>query len=64
MSGESLSALAKQLIAGCRENNLRACLDSLYAPGAVSHEAVAGPGREAVGLDAIRARHDWWADRA
>lgn len=61
MLGDSLTALANQLVAWCRENDTRACLDNLYAPDAISVEAVAGPGgQEAVGLDAIRAKHDWW----
>jgi ketosteroid isomerase-like protein len=39
-------------------------LDTLYSPDAVSVEAMAMPGedggREAVGLEAIRAKQDWW----
>lgn len=63
MSSEKLAELANQLVAWCRADNTQACLDNLYAPDAVSVEAMAMPGeqsREAVGLDAIRAKHDWW----
>ncbi|NBC31239.1 MAG: nuclear transport factor 2 family protein [Alphaproteobacteria bacterium] len=61
MSSDALAAIADQLVAWCREDKARACLDHLYAPDAVSVEAMAGPGgREAVGLDAIRAKHTWW----
>jgi len=53
--------LAEELVAGCRADRTRANLDRLYAPDAVSVEAAdMGGGREAVGLDAIKAKHDWW----
>lgn len=57
----TLKEIADELIAGCNENRARANLDVLYAPDAVSVEATdMGNGREARGLDAIRAKHDWW----
>jgi len=57
----NLREIADELVAGCRENRARANLDRLYAPDAVSVEAAdMGQGREAAGLDAIRAKHDWW----
>lgn len=57
----TLKDIAQELVAGCRENRVRANLDALYAPDAVSVEAAdMGQGRAARGLDAIRAKHDWW----
>ncbi len=56
-----LKEIATELVAGCREDRARANLDALYSNDAVSVEATdQGNGREAVGLDAIRAKHDWW----
>ncbi len=56
-----LKEIAEELVAGCRENRTRANLDKLYAADAVSVEAAdMGGGREAVGLDAIKSKHDWW----
>jgi ketosteroid isomerase-like protein len=56
-----LKQIAAELVAGCREGREVENLDRLYAPDAVSAEAVdTGQGREAAGLDAIRAKHDWW----
>lgn len=53
--------VTEALVAGCREDRARANLDKLYARGAVSVEAAdMGQGREAVGIDAIKAKHDWW----
>ena len=57
----TLKEIADDLVAGCREDRARANLDRLYAADAVSVEAAdMGQGREAAGLDAIRAKHDWW----
>ena len=53
--------IADELVAGCRENRSRENLDKLYSDDAVSVEAAdMGQGREAIGLDAIKAKHDWW----
>lgn len=53
--------IAEELVAGCKENRAKANLDVLYAPDAVSMEATdMGMGRKANGLDAIKAKHDWW----
>jgi ketosteroid isomerase-like protein len=65
MFPDTLAAVANQLVAWCREDNTKACLDNLYAPDAVSVEAAAMPesaGREVAGVEAIRAKHDWWYD--
>lgn len=57
-----LEDIAADLVAGCREGREAANLDKLYAPDAVSVEAVdfSGKGRETTGLDGIRGKHEWW----
>ena len=56
-----LQAIADELVAGCREERETANLDKLYAPDAVSVEAVDfGDGREVRGIDAIKGKHAWW----
>ncbi|QDV09278.1 hypothetical protein Poly30_48360 [Planctomycetes bacterium Poly30] len=46
-----------------RSGELGKLLDEHYAEDAVSVEAMdMGRGREAVGLDAIRAKHAWWEE--
>ncbi|MEM7073800.1 MAG: nuclear transport factor 2 family protein [Pseudomonadota bacterium] len=60
----TMMEVAKELVAGCREDRATENLDRLYAPDAVSAEAFAMPGgempREVQGLDAIRGKHAWW----
>jgi ketosteroid isomerase-like protein len=57
----TMREIAAELVAGCREGREGANLDRLYAPDAVSVEAVdMGQGRETRGVDGIRAKHDWW----
>ena len=57
----SLKEIADELVAGCRENRAAENLTKLYAADAVSVEAAdQGNGREVQGLDAIRAKHEWW----
>lgn len=54
--------IANELVAGCREGRERANLDRLYAPDAVSVEAMdMGGGRETKGVAGIHGKHDWWA---
>lgn len=61
----TVSELAQALVDGCRSGTETANLDRLYAPDAVSVEAQDnGNGRVAEGLDAIRAKHAWWAENA
>lgn len=63
MINEKLKAVGEQLVANCRGGNEAEGLKTLYADDAVSAEAVAmpgSPGREASGLDAIQAKHEWW----
>lgn len=57
----NLNEIADELVAGCRQNRARDNLDKLYASDAVSVEAVdMGQGREVRGIEAIKAKHDWW----
>ena len=57
----TLQEIANELVAGCREDRTRENLDRLYAPEAVSVEAMdMGGGRETVGLAGIHGKHDWW----
>lgn len=59
----TLSDVANELVAGCRENRARANLQKLYAADAVSVEAMdMGGGRESHGLAAIDGKHQWWED--
>ncbi|SFE21852.1 nuclear transport factor 2 family protein [Roseivivax sediminis] len=58
-----LTAIGKELVAGCREGREAENLEKLYAVDAVSVEAVQMPGsdsRETVGLKGIRGKHAWW----
>jgi ketosteroid isomerase-like protein len=58
----TLSEIAQELVAGCRDGRERANLDRLYAPDAVSVEAMdMGGGRETHGVAGIHGKHDWWA---
>jgi ketosteroid isomerase-like protein len=58
-----LREMAEALVAGCRAGREGEMLDRLYAATAVSVEAAdQGNGREAAGLEAIRAKHAWWAE--
>jgi ketosteroid isomerase-like protein len=64
MEGEmTLSEIANDLVAGCREGRDTENLTRLYAPDAVSVEAASmgDMGAETHGLDGIRGKHDWWA---
>jgi ketosteroid isomerase-like protein len=57
----TLQEIANELVAGCREDRTRENLDRLYAPDAVSIEAMdMGGGRETEGLAGIHGKHDWW----
>lgn len=63
MSREKLKEIADQLVENCRTGNEKQGLKDLYAPKAISVEAIVAPGadsRETVGVDAIQGKHDWW----
>ena len=57
-----LDEIARELVAGCRENRAAENLARLYAADAVSVEAqdMDGTGREVQGLAGIKGKHDWW----
>ena len=57
----TLKEIADELVAGCRENRAKENLDRLYAPDAVSVEAMdMGGGTDTVGIAGIKGKHDWW----
>ena len=58
----NLKEIAQELVAGCREDRAKENLEKLYAPDAVSVEAMdmQGLGREPHGIEGIRGKHDWW----
>lgn len=57
----TLMEVANELVAGCRESREAANLDILYAPDAVSVEAMdLGNGRETVGVEGIKGKHAWF----
>ena len=57
----TLHEIADELVAGCREERETANLDKLYAPDAVSVEAVdMGDGRETHGIEGIKGKHAWF----
>jgi ketosteroid isomerase-like protein len=57
----TLTEIANELVAGCRENRTRENLDRLYAADAVSVEAMdMGGGAVTTGLAGIHGKHDWW----
>ena len=60
----TLSEVANELVAGCREGRERANLQKLYAGDAVSVEAadMGGMGRETHGVAGIDGKHQWWDD--
>ncbi|MEM1273221.1 MAG: nuclear transport factor 2 family protein [Pseudomonadota bacterium] len=58
----TLSEIAAALVDGCRSGEDTNNLPKLYAPDAVSVEAVDfdGSGREVSGIAAIQGKHEWW----
>ena len=60
----SASQIGARLVEHCRNQTEAQGLDTLYAPDAVSVEAVdsGGMGRETHGVEGIRGKHQWWAD--
>lgn len=62
MFPETLTDVATKLAEYCNSQQESKALDTLYDVSCVSVEALAmgEGGREAVGLDAIRGKHDWW----
>jgi len=54
--------VADQLVSLCREGKFSEAVNTLYAEDIVSVEAAAPPGgsRESKGLEAVKAKGDWW----
>ena len=60
---QSIQQIGEQLVQHCQAGDATWCLDNLYAPDAVSVEAVANPETGSAvteGLDGIRGKHAWW----
>ncbi|MBB5341701.1 SnoaL-like domain-containing protein [Tunturiibacter gelidoferens] len=55
--------LADKLVKLCREGKFKEATESLYGEDIVSMEAGAPPGgsRESKGLEAVKAKGEWWA---
>jgi hypothetical protein len=64
MYDAKLIETANALVKHCQDGTEAEALNTLYADDCVSIEALDMPGgpmgREASGLEAIRAKHDWW----
>lgn len=59
----TLTEIANELVAGCREGRETENLHKLYTPDAVSVEAAdMGGGRETKGIPAILGKHAWWTE--
>jgi ketosteroid isomerase-like protein len=58
----STMEIANKLVELCRQGKNEEAVSTLFAADAVSVEAVAMPGasQEAKGLDAIKAKGEWW----
>jgi hypothetical protein len=56
--------VAQKLVSMCKERRDHDAVNELFAPDAISVEAVAMPGlgQEARGVDAIHAKGKWWRD--
>ena len=54
--------VADQLVKLCKEGKFSEAVETLYANDIVSMEAAAPPGgsRESKGLDAVKAKGEWW----
>lgn len=54
--------VATKLAKLCSEKNFQEAITTLYAPDIVSVEALAPPGgsRESKGLEAAKAKNEWW----
>jgi hypothetical protein len=56
--------VANQLVKLCSEGKFQEATESLYSDEIVSMEAAAPPGgsRESKGLEAVKAKGEWWAN--
>jgi ketosteroid isomerase-like protein len=59
----STQEVANKLVQFCKEKNFNGAVEALYSPDIVSMEAGAPPGqsRESKGLEAVKAKGEWWA---
>jgi len=62
-SPQEMMQFGEALVAHCRKGEEEQLWSTHYAPDAVSVEAAPMPGgsAEAVGLDAIRGKNEWWS---
>ena len=62
MFPDSLTSVAVKLVECCNKQQEQEALNTLYDEKCVSVEALAmgEGGREAIGLEAIRGKHEWW----
>ena len=62
MSSMTTQEVANELVKLCSEGKFHEAVGSLYANDVVSMEAGAPPGgaRESKGLDAVKAKGEWW----
>jgi ketosteroid isomerase-like protein len=60
----TLEEIARKLVANCREGREHEGLSELYDPSCESVEAADPPGgsRISKGVEAIRGKHEWWAE--
>ena len=57
-------AVGKELVALCRQGKNLEAIEKLYSPQIISVEAseMQGMSRQATGIDAVRAKNQWWID--
>lgn len=60
----SVNEVANELVALCREGKNLEAIEKLYSPDVVSVEATEMPGMAQTqkGLEAVRAKNQWWYD--
>lgn len=56
----SVAEIAKGLVALCREGKFDEAMENYYAPDIVSIEAMEGEGQIMQGVDAVKAKGEWW----
>ena len=63
-AGTTTATVAEELVSFCKAGDFKGAIDSLYSPDIVSIESMGDEKmpREQKGIDAIRAKGQWWAD--
>jgi hypothetical protein len=56
----SVKEIAEGMVALCREGKFEEAMTQYYSPDIVSIEAMEGEGQVAQGLEAVKAKGDWW----